>query len=448
MSNMSRRDFLQVSSAGAALGAGLAGCVTAARRPPIKRGARPGKASPNEKIVIGFIGVAGRGGGHVTSFMGYPDVEVGAICDVYDKHLQAAAARVGGKAKTYKDFRQLLDQKDIDAVVVATPPHWHALTTIYACQAGKDVYCEKPMCLTPAEGRAMVKAARLNHRVTQIGTQIHAGENYHRVVEVVRSGIIGKLSAVRCILSLNEAPNGIGNPPDSPPPPGLDWDMWLGPVPKVPFNIARFQGGQHRYFADLVGSWLHEMGPHIMDLPFWALRLAPPLSATAAGGKFATQDISTIPDTLDVLYEFPDFIMTWSNMCANSHGLAFHREPGITRRLGISFHGINGSVLADYGNYQVVPEGDRIQGDSQSPGWMSKTRAHDREFLDCVKTRELPSCDVEHHYPLSVALNLGNIAYKVGRKVRWDAEKECIIGDHEANELVTPNYRKPWVLPT
>ncbi len=447
MDRVDRRKFLQVSS-GVALGAGLGiGCAATGRRPA--RAARsPRKISPGEKIVLGFIGVAGQGGALMDEFARHKDVEIAAVCDVYQPTLDAAVQRSGGKAKPYRDFRDLLDRSDIDAVVIATPPHWHALITVLACEAGKDVYCEKPMCLKPAEGRAMVRAARRYRRVTQVGTQIHAGENYHRVVEIVRSGVLGKLSVVRTVLSLNEAPNGIGYVRNSSPPPGLDWNMWLGPAPKVPFNEARFFKGRHRYFNDYVGSWLNEMGAHIIDLPYWALELGPPETVSAVGGKFATNDMSEIPDTLEVLYEYPGFVMTWSNMCANSHGLMFQRDTGIHRRLGIAFHGFKGTLTADYGSYQLVSEGDRLKGVTLPEPWLPRSPGHHREFLDCMRSRELPSCDIEKHYPLHVAINLGNIALKVGRKIRWDARNECIVGDREANELLQVNYRRPWSLPT
>jgi predicted dehydrogenase len=452
MKDVSRRDFLRYSS-GAALGAGMLMQSAMAQDAP----AAP--ASANEKIVVGFVGLAGRGFGHLGWFGRHADVEIGAVCDLYQPHLERSAEEAkkygSGKApKTYSDFRELLDNKDIDVVVCATPPHWHPLVTVLACQAGKDVYCEKPMALSPMESRAMVKAARANNRVTQIGTQIHADENYHRVVELVRSGMLGKISMVRNQLALNEAPEGLGNPPDENPPADLNWDMWCGPLQPMPFNWARFKGGQHRYFKETIGSWLHEMGPHIVDLPVWALELGAPLSAQAAGGKFVMQDISSIPDTMEVIFEYPGMVMTWSNTCANSFGQAYQDEPfqdpeehGRGRRLGVTFQGDKGTLLANYGEYRLVSEADRMENPTLPEKTLPRSPGHEREFLDCVKSRELPSCDVEKHYPLAIALNLGNIAYKVGRKVNWDAQKEEIVGDAEANALAHPEYRSPWTLP-
>ena len=458
MSRVSRRQFLQTSST-AALGAGLgaAGCATAPKEKLVMAaagpGKGPGKATPNEKIMVGIIGAAGRAQAHIESLSQYPDVEIAALADCYEKHLKDSAAKIGkmspvGKApKTYSDWRDLIAHPGLDAVFVVTPPHWHPLMTITALEAGLDVYCEKPMAMTPTEARLMVKAARRNNRITQVGTQIHAGENYRRVVEIVRSGILGKITEVRTGVALNEAPDGIGKVADSNPPDGLNWDMWCGPLETMPFNQARFVGGQHRYFANTIGSWLHELGPHIVDLPVWAMDMGAPKSAYSVGGKFATEDMSTIPDTMETTWEYPGYIMTWSNTCANSHMHSADRTPTIKRRNIIGFYGVNGTLLADYSDYELISEGERMIDPKLPDPYLPRPKAHDREFLDAIKSRELPSCDVETHYPLHLALNLGNIAYKVGRKVVWDEEKGEIMGDREANALVTPNYRAPWELP-
>ena len=444
MEEVNRREFLEVS-AGAALAVSLAaGCATTQTR-PMSLSKHKGKATPSEKVVLGFIGVGGRGLGLMDDFMKHPDMEIAAICDLYPPNLEKAIGKTQGRAKGYRDFQKLLERKDLDAVVIATPPHWHPLVAVYACQAGKDVYCEKPMCLKPLEGRAMLNAAHQYNRITQIGTQIHAMENYHRVVEIVRSGMLGDISVVRTQLMLNEAPEGItGNPPDEAPPANLDWDMWCGPLPIMPYNRARFT--LHRYFGELIGSWLHEMGPHILDLPFWALELGQPKAVTASGGKFATKDISTIPDTLEVVFEYEDFIMTWSNMCANSHGLAFQRGEGFQRRLGVSFHGVNGTLLSDYGTHELVSEGDRLKDVTPPEPYLPRSPGHQREFLDCVKSRKQCSCNFDYHYNVHVALNLGQLSYRLGRKVVWDARKVKVVGDREANQMLKLNYRKPWSL--
>lgn len=446
MDKFSRRRFLEVSSA-----VGL-GVSLAAGRTKVLAATGPGRATANEKIVLGFVGVAGRGNSLLDQFLRHADVEVGAICDVYKPHLDAAVEKVkaakGNTPKAFKDFRQLLEEKDIDAVICATPPHWHPLITIMACEAGKDVYCEKPMCMHPAEANAVVKAARANHRVTQIGTQIHATDNYHHVVDIVRSGILGKISSVHTVLCLNDAPDGIGKQPDSDPPADLDWDMWCGPLPVMPFNQTIFTDGRHRYRKELIGSWLHEMGPHIVDLPVWAMNMTQPKACTAMGGRFTANDISTIPDTVEVLWEYDGYIMTWTNLCASSHGLHFNLGgKGITRRLGTSFHGTNATLWSTYDQFGIYIEGDRIKMEDVPPPPPRTWADHDREFLDAIKSRNLTLCDVEYHRNVHMALNLGHIALEAGRRIQWDAEKSEVIGDREANALVTPEYRAPWSLP-
>jgi len=437
-SEMTRREFLKSSGAAIALAGVGVGAAPAL--------AEEGKVAPSEKIVLGFIGVAGRGSALMEEFMAQPDVEVGAVCDVYQPHLDAAVAAAGGNAKPYKDFRKLLEQKDIDAVVVATPPHWHPLVSIYACQAGKDVYCEKPMSRFPAEARAMLKAARDNNSVTQVGTQIHSMDNYRRAVEIVRSGMLGKIATVRVICTMNEYPGGIGRPADSEPPPELDWNMWLGPAPKVPFNPARFQDGQHRYFKDYSGSWLHELGPHIVDLAWWAMAPSEPVAVSASGGRFVADDISDIPDTMDVLWEFPDFTMSWIHTSCNSFNFGFGDPPDTGRRLGVLFHGTKGTLMADYFWHQIVSEGDRLKDVAPPAPSIPPSPGQGREFLDGIRSRKQPNCSFEYHAPLAIALNLGHLALYSGSRVRWDATEGRIVGNRKADRLVHPNYRKPWEL--
>ena len=440
---LTRREFLKTSGAAAALvGVGLGAAGSAAKADEAATKTVP----PSEKIVLGFIGVGGRGSGHLDWFGHHPDVEIGAICDVYDEHLRAAIAKTGGKAKGYSDFRKLLENKDIDGVVIATPPHWHPLVSIMACQAGKDVYCEKPMSRFPGEARLMLKAAQENKRITQVGTQIHSMDNYRRAVEIVKSGMLGKIAAVRVVCTMNEYPGGIGHPADTAPPSGLDWDMWLGPAPKVPFNKARFEGGQHRYFRDYVGSWLGELGPHIVDLAQWAMEPGEPLAASASGGRYVADDISDIPDTMNVLWEYPGFTMSWMHTCCNSFNFDFGGPPDGGRRLGVMFHGNKGTLLADYGSHQIIAEGERLKGvDIPAPS-IPSSPGQEREFLDSIKSRKQPPCSFEYHTPLAVALNIGQIALDSGRKVTWDAEAGKVVGDSVAERFARPNYRKPWRL--
>jgi predicted dehydrogenase len=441
-SGVSRREFLRKSGA-AAVGVGLGALPFG--KAFAQNQEKP--ASPSEKIVVGFIGLGGRGMGHVNKFKSYGDVEVGAVCDVYEAHLQRGVQAAGDNARAYSDFRKLLEQKDIDAVVVATPPHWHPLISILACQAGKDVYCEKPMCRFPTEGRAMAAAARDNKRVTQIGTQVHAGDNFRRAVEIVQSGALGKIATVKVVCNLNEYPKGLGKPADTPPPTGLDWDMWLGPAPVAPFNETRFEAGNHRYFMDYVGGWLLELGPHIADLAWWGMNAGEPKSVSASGGRFVADDISDIPDVMDVLWQFDDYTITWTHSACNSFNFGAGDPPTGGRQLGVFFQGNNGTLFADYGRHKLFAEGDRMKDFQTPPQSIPPSPGHDREFLDCVKSRQQPSCSFDNHLPLGTALALGRIAYESGRKLDWDAKAGRIVGDRATQRLAYPDYRKPWRLP-
>jgi predicted dehydrogenase len=373
-------------------------------------------------------------------------VEIVAVCDVHEPYVERAVAKTEGKAKGYKDYRKLLEDKEIDAVVICTPPQWHALMAVEALKAGKDVYCEKPMSRFPGEGKAMVDAAKKYGRVTQVGTQIHATENYHKCVDVVRSGRLGQITAVRNFCSMNDDSEGLGNPPDTEPPPGLDWDSWLGPAPKVPFNMGRFRDGMHRYFVDYVDSWLHELGPHIVDLPFWAMDFPCPKGISASGGRYATTSIADVPDTMEVLWEFDDCVMTWSLMQQNAFSFGVGK-CGSGRQLGIVFHGKEGTLLANYGLCQVLDKkGQLVEGETY-PVATERSPGHEREFLDSVKSRKECSCSFANHLPMHTALNLGHIALQVGRTVHFDAAQWKIVGDDEANALIMPPYRPPYTLP-
>jgi predicted dehydrogenase len=437
-SELSRRDFLKASGATVALaGAGLS--VIGAQGE-----ARADTTAPSEKVTLGFIGISGRGNALMNDFMALPDVQVAAVSDVYEPRLQAAKEKAGGGAKTYADFRKLLEQKDIDAVVVATPPHWHPLVSILACQAGKDVYCEKPISLYPAEARAMLKAAIDNKRMTQAGTQIHAGDNYRRAVEIVRSGMLGKISTVRVVCNMNEYP-GIERVEDSGPPAGLDWDTWLGPAPKIPFNKARFD--THHNFKDYVGSWLHELGPHIVDLAYWAMDPGEPKAVSTAGGRYVMDDMTDVPDTMDVLWEYDGFNMTWMHTWCNGYNFGFGGAPDGGRRLSVIFHGTNGTLAADYGSLQVITDGARLQDFKAPAPSIPSSPGHQREFVDSIKSRKQAQCCFEYHVPLAVALNLAHISLYTGRKLHWDAKAGKCTGDPDAEQMCTPNYRKPWALP-
>jgi predicted dehydrogenase len=396
--------------------------------------------SANESLTLGFIGVGGMGTGLLNIFKNMPDVKVAALCDVYEPHLSRAKQAVGGKADTYVDFRRVLDRKDIDAVVIATPDHWHAIPAIMACQAGKDVYCEKPLAYRISESRAMVEAANKYKRVTQMGNLIHAGENYHRVVEIVRSGVLGTIMKTRVFMAGDRAP--IGSPGDSAPPPGLDYDLWLGSAPKRPFNPNRFTFNW-RYFWDYGGGYLTDFVCHIVDLVHWAMEVEAPNTISATGGRYVTKDNAETPDTLEVIYNYKrgdqDFSMIWSQTDRSSYG---PEKKG----MGIIFQGTNATLIADYNSFKIVEEkGRTIELPEKS---LPRSVGHHREFLNAIKTRGKTSCHWEYGHRLSSVGHLGNIALWTGETLKWDAKNERVINHPEANvHLARPEYRAPWSIP-
>ncbi len=439
---VSRRDFLKGASSalalGTAVGSGLA---------PRRLRAQDSPAPPSERVLLAFIGVAGRGSALMNDFKRLPETVVTDVCDVYRPHAEAARAQAGGRAAVYADFRKLLERTRADAVVIATPPHWHPLISIAAMEAGKDVYCEKPMCLRPDEGVAMVRTMHRTGRVTQLGTQIHAGENFRRVVEIVRSGLLGKITSVRTIVSLNEHPGKLGSIPDSDPPEGMDWDLWLGPLPERPFNRGLFESGGHRYFRDCVGSWVNELGPHIMDLAFWAMDPGIPRSAQASGGRFALEDISDIPDTVDMLFEYPGFSMSVTHTAANGYNFGFGPEPDRGRRLMVLFHGTRGTLAADYGSHRLFLEGVREEDVKMPEPSIPRSPGHQKEFVDAIKTRQQPPCNFEYHLPLAVAIGMGHASLFSGEKLRWNEARQRVEGSRAAVKEATSRYRAPWQLP-
>lgn len=438
-SQLNRRDFLK----GTAAAAVAAGVGLQARQAQGQGVAAP----PSETVKLAFIGVAGRGMALMNDFLREPDVVITDICDVHQGHLDAAVQRSGGRARKYNDFRELLQRSSADAVVVATPPHWHPLISLAAMEAGKDVYCEKPMSLKVDEGLLMARAAEKYGRMTQVGTQIHSMDNFRRVVEIVRSGALGKISAVRTMVTLNEFPGNLGDTPDTPVPAGLDWEMWIGPLQNRPFNQALFDSGGHRYFRDCVGSWVNELGPHIMDLAFWAMDPGIPNAATAAGGRYALQDISTIPDTVEMLFEYPDFTMTFSHTAANGYNFGFGGAPDKGRRLAVFFHGTNGTLAADYGSHKLYLEGMKEEDFQRPEPSIPSSPGHQREFLDSVKSRQLPSCHFGYHLPLATAIAMGHAALFSGERIGWDAGRQRVMAGREGMREAMSDYRSPWKLP-
>jgi len=408
----------------------------------------------NERINVGIIGAGGQGRGDWGRFIKQPDVNPVAVCDVYKPHLEKGLAMANGQAQGYRDFRKLLERKDVDAVIVAAPDHWHAIPTIMACQAGKDVYVEKPLALTIKEGRAMVNAARKHKRVVQTGSQQRSGEHYARAVELIRGGKLGKIAHITAGHIRNSMP-GFGRYKDEPPPPELDWDMWLGPAPSRPYNKLRCIYN-FRWFWDYSGGQMTNWGAHNLDIARWAMNVRSPISVAAFGGRFALDDGGETPDVQEVIYQFPGFVLTWSV-----------REVNGMSSGGFDFHGTKGNLSLSRSGFKVTAEKWATTDDAEETGKKKKVDkddkkkmteemtdpgseqpvAHVRNFLDCVKSRKRPNADVEEGHLSAILCHLGNIATRLGRSLRWDAEKEEIAGDADANRWLSKEDRKPWVLP-
>ncbi|MCS6976593.1 MAG: Gfo/Idh/MocA family oxidoreductase [Gemmatales bacterium] len=418
-----------------------------------------------DRIRLGFIGVGNRGDQLLDAFRAQQDCEITAVCDLHQPYLDFAVNKLGGKAAQFKDYRALLDSKDVDAVVIATPDHWHALQTIHACMAGKDVYVEKPLSLCVEEGRRMVAAARKHQRIVQVGLQRRSSVLVRQAVGLIRQGAIGKVSVIRAFHIQNEWPKGIDNPPNSEPPPGFDWDAWLGPAPKVPYNPNR-TFYRFRWFYDYSGGQLTNFGVHYLDVIHWALGHDAPLAVTAMGGKFVIEDNREIPDTLEVLWTYPgNTLVTFSQYNANS-------APAVARSAEIEFRGTKGTLYLNYGGLEILPEvvtteafpvrdpADR----SKERGWRTgakpligamqvqnsrgdSTLEHARNFLDCVRSRKQPNCDVEIGHRDTTAAILGNIALKTKAYLEWDRNSERITNHAAANQFLTYSYRPPYQLP-
>ena len=409
--------------------------------------AATGAAAPSDTLSLGFIGVGPMGSGHLKRYVDFKDTRVTAVCDADQRKVDAAVKNAKGTATGYRDFRKLLERKDIDAVVVATPPHWHAIQAVAVCEAGKELFVEKPMTLTVAESQAVCRAAKKNKTVTQVGTQIHATENYRRVVEIVRSGILGKINAVRTFFKLGQKRSGLGKAADTTPPAAIDWDMWVGPAPMRPYNPLITSGAyNHCSFMSFSGGWLPGMAPHIVDLPIWALELGQPSRVNCTGGRFVLEDIGDAPDVQEAHIQYPNLTMTWMMNLTNSYGWDFQGGGGRNRRLGVYFHGDAATLFCDYGMHKIIPEGDPKTELSLPPITLPRSKGHYREWIDCIKIGKQPSCNVFYHHKVNVPLCLANLSLSLGRSIQFDPEKEEVIGDAEAAQGLEPRYRAPWRL--
>ncbi len=423
----------------------------------------------NDRVNVGWIGCGGRGHYDISLMRKLPNVEITAVCDVYAPHAAAAKAWIGGGCQSFSDFRRLLEVKEIDAVLISAPDHWHAIPAVMACQAGKDVYVEKPLAHTIKEGRAIVTAARRYNRVVQLGTQQRSAPHFREAAKIVQSGGIGPVHFVRVWNYLNMAPDGIGRAADTNPPPGLDWDFYLGPAPMVPFNKNRFLVS-YRWFWDYAGGMATDYGTHRFDSVHEVMGVDAPHTISGSGGRYLLKDGADTPDTLQITYEYPGFILSYEASMINGHGVG-GRTPGMhyyltrtstDRPHGMAFYGTKGTLFADRIGFEIYPEPvgesgpgavDAVEGDSRGfrmkPAQVTDedaTGLHVKNFIDCVRSRQKPVADVEIGQRSTTVPHLGNIAIRTGHKLHWDAKTETIANDAEASAMLGRKGRKPWDL--
>ena len=454
---MTRREFIKHSGrAGVGATAGMS--VLGSTFPAKIVGA-------NERINVGFIGVGNRGTQLLREFLKFDDVRVAALCDVYEpyrlrdnsrvhpryvkelgRRIPKMAENLGSDVARYKDFRELLDRKDIGAVCIATPDHWHAIQTVLACQAGKDVYVEKPLTITIREGRRMVQVAKETGRIVQVGLNRRGSTIYRNLAERMHQGLLGKVTVARAARISNMFPDGIGRAKPEPPPKDLDWDLWLGPRAFRPyqFNIAPYKFRWWSDYSSQMGNW----GVHYMDAIRWLTGEKAPSAVSAHGGKWVLNDDRTIPDTMEVLFEFK------SGMIVK---FSIHEAAGgpLIPNGEIELRGTRGNLVVDSRRFTILPAhaGQFQEWDSliEAESFEMQERENItanliRNFLDNVKSRGKVWCDLEEGHRSTTFAHLANISLQLGQRLEWDAEREEFVDNAKANELLHYEYRKPWKL--
>ncbi|MBL7698530.1 MAG: Gfo/Idh/MocA family oxidoreductase [Chitinophagaceae bacterium] len=402
---------------------------------------------PSDTINIALIGCRGMGFGDLQNALKVPGIKCIGLCDI-DRNVLAQRKNdviklQGSEPIVYSDFRKMLDNKDIDAVIIGTPDHWHCLPFIAACEAGKEIYVEKPLANSLAECELMMRSARRHKRIVQVGQQQRSGPHFINAVKFIQDGKIGQVRKVNVWGNFNY---GIGQPvvPDSEVPAGVDYDMWLGPAPKRNFNKNRFHSNW-RMFWDYGGGLLTDWGVHLLDVALWAMDVKTmPLSVTATGGNFAFADHAHETfDTMSVSYQLKDLVINWE------HTAGIQTGP-YNRSYGLAFVGNNGTLVIDRNGWELIPEVD--EGKYKTPavpksGGSESHELHMRNFIESVREKRDPVCTIEMGRLVAMYAHFGNIALKTNSRLVFD-EQAFNFGDNSAaNALIAPAYRTPWVLP-
>ncbi len=430
---MDRRDF--VTGAGAAFTTSLfTGNV---------RGA-------NDKVAVGFIGLGAMGSGNLGYSLKVPDIVPAALCDVYQPKLEkaeAVARRAGFQPKIVTDFRQILADKSIDAVCISTPDHWHAYMTVEACKAGKDVYVEKPSCVYVEEGQKMVQAARKYQRVVQAGTMQRSGGYFKKAAELVKSGILGEITFCHAYQTGLAPKKGWGNPEDGPVPAGLDWEMWLGPAPKVPFNenrwgVTKASFPTFRYFWDYAGGAMTDWGVHLIDPLHQCFDDAMPHSVSAMGSKYYVTDNRDTPDTMMATFEYPNFLATYESRTANP--LPMFGDHGAATVI----HGSEASLIVYRRGCWLIPNPkSKVQAQTfeKNAEMSSMNVPHWQNWIECIRTRAKPQSEIETCVRSSTACILANLSMRSKLRLDWD-EKAWTVKQESVRPMLKANYRSPWKL--
>jgi len=437
-----RRTFIR-STAASMAGLGISGSLTASVFSP------SGILGANDKITLALIGARNMGWYDLEDLLKQPNVECKTLCDVDDTVLAEKAAelvkRGHKKPNLEKDYRKVLEDKDIDAVIVGTPDHWHCLPTVEACEAGKHVYVEKPLANSVGEINVMLDAARRYKSIVQVGQQQRSGAHWKSAIEFVKSGKLGPIREVKYWANFNY---GAGNMPlpDSDPPAGVDYDRWLGPAPLRPFNKNRFHGSW-RMFRDYGGGLLTDWGVHLIDMGLWAMDVkGAPKSVQALGGNFANSDRALeLPDTMTVLYEMEGYNMIWE------HNGGIQTGP-YDQNYGVKFMGTNGTLVADRDKWRIFPEGGeedwRMEKVVEQPSDYKSHINHCENFVRAMRFGDTLNAEIEIGHRSALYAHLGNISHWASDRVVYDENSRKITSSAKANALVTPEYRGPWKFPS
>jgi predicted dehydrogenase len=405
----------------------------------------------NDRIAVGFIGLGAMGSSNLGYAMKVPEVQPAAICDIYQPHAEravAAAAKGGFTPKTVKDFRDILADKSIDAVCIATPDHWHAYMAVEACKAGKDVYVEKPACVYVEEGPKMVQAARKYNRVVQAGTMQRSGGYFRKAAELVKDGVAGDITFCHTFQSGTTPREGFGNPPDSAPPVDLDWNMWLGPAPKREFNLNRWgvktaTFPTFRYFWDYAGGAMTDWGVHLIDPLHQCFGEVMPTAVVALGDKFYVRDNTETPDTMEATFYYPKFLATYESRTCNPLPL-FGRDQGY----GSTIHGTEATIFVNRGGCWLIPNPkSKVAAASweKDPAMNAMNLPHWQNFVACIKSRAKPTSDIETCVRSSTTCLLANLAMRFKTRLDWD-EQNWTVQQDAAKPYLKARYSAPWKL--